>query len=223
MSRVSIDVWTGMRRTLCVAACASTFAATASAQMPGAEPGRWRLGAATGAWAPFSSLIRAADSNDTRLAAGPAFALELQYVATDAIAGYVSGLLALPTVRLGSSIQPAVTGPSNQVLLFGGTAGVVLTADWLGSPIHPTLRLGGGFKAYHFDLSGADGQLRPTADVGIGFRGVGQGPLEVMAEIRYLPSAFDQGSLPTRGIAPQSQRQHDLLLSIGIAVHPGGS
>jgi len=221
MSRVSIAVRT--RRALCVAACASTYAATATAQMAGGEPGRWRLAAASGAYVPFSSLIQAADSGDTRLAAGPAFALELQYVASAAFSVYASGLLAAPTIRLGSSIQPAVVGPSDQVLLFGGTAGIVLTGDWLGSPIHPTLRVGGGFKAYHFDLTGAEGQLRPTADVGIGFRGVGQGPIEVSAEIRYLPGSFDQSMLPTRGIVTQDQRQHDLLFSIGIAVHPGGS
>jgi len=223
MSRVSIAVRTGTRRALCVAACASTLASAAKAQMPGNELGHWRLGAASGAYVPFSSLIRAADSNDTRLAAGPAFALELQYVASEPVAVYFAGLLGLSTIRMGSAIQPSVTGPSNQVLLFGGTAGIVLTADWLGSPIRPTLRLGGGFKAYHFDLAGAEDQLRPAADVGIGFRGVGQGPIEVSAEIRYLPGSFDQSKLPTRAIAPQDQRQHDLLFSIGISVHPAGT
>ena len=66
----------------------------------------------------------------------------------------------------------------------------------------PTLRLGGGFKWYMFDLAGAEDQFSPTVDIGLGFRAVGYGPLEVMAEIRYLPSSFDQAKLPTRGITP---------------------
>jgi hypothetical protein len=54
----------------------------------------------------------------------------------------------------------------------------------------------------------------------VGFRGVGAGPIEVSAEVRYLPSSFDQSRLPTRGIAPQDQRQNDLLFSIGFGIRP---
>ncbi len=46
------------------------------------------------------------------------------------------------------------------------------------------------------------------------------GALDVAAEVRYLPSTFDQGKLPTRGIAPQDQRQTDLVFSVGIGIRP---
>jgi hypothetical protein len=38
--------------------------------------------------------------------------------------------------------------------------------------------------------------------------------------VRYLPSAFDQGKLPLRGLAPQDQRQTDLLFTVGVTVKP---
>ena len=220
MSRESIDVLAMARRALCLTAGAMMMATIANAQTPQAEGSRWRIGAATGGYVPFSALIRAADSNDTRLGAGPAFALEAQYLAARSVSAYVNGTLAFPTIRLGSSIRPAVVGPSNQVMLVAGTAGVMLTADWLGSPFRPTLRIGGGLKWYSLDLAGATNQLRATADIGLGFRGVGLGPIDVMAEVRYLPGSFDQGKLPTRGIAPQAQRQNDLMFSIGFGIRP---
>jgi hypothetical protein len=210
-------------RVMAAALLLLVIAATVSAQTVPADAGRWRIGASTGAYVPFSSLIMAADSNDTRFAAGPAFALEPQYLASSSVSIWASGIIAFGTIRLGSSIRPAVVGPSNQVMLAGGTAGVMLTAgNWLGEHMQPTLRLGGGFKWYSFDLSGADNQVRPTADIGLGFRGIGVGAIEVTAEVRYLPSSFDQGKLPTRGIAPQDQRQNDLFFSIGIGIRPGG-
>jgi hypothetical protein len=49
---------------------------------------------------------------------------------------------------------------------------------------------------------------------------VGSGPIEVTAEVRYLPSSFDQGKLPTQGIAPQNQRQNDLVFVVGIGIRP---
>jgi hypothetical protein len=36
--------------------------------------------------------------------------------------------------------------------------------------------------------------------------------------VRYLPSTIDQSRLPTRGIAPQDQRQTDLIFAVGIGV-----
>jgi hypothetical protein len=195
------------------------FATAASAQTGAGEPGSLRIGASAGAYAPFSSLIRAADSHDTRLAAGPAFAMEAQYVASSWFAVYGGGILAFGTVRPGSSVQPTALGPSDQVMLTGGTAGLMLTGDgWLGLDLEPTLRLGGGFKWYAFDLVGTENQIRPTADIGVGLRGIGVGPIEVTAEVRYLPSSFDQGRLPTRGIVVQNQRQNDLYFAIGFGV-----
>lgn len=193
------------------------MATAASAQTQPRQAGSLRLSASAGAYAPFSSLIRTADANDTGLAAGPAVALEAQYVASPWAAVYGSGIVAFGTVRLGSSIQPSVLGPSDQVVLTGGTAGLMLTGDgWLGYGLEPTLRLGAGFKWYAFDLAGTENQIRPTADLGVGLRGVGVGPIEVTAEVRYLPSTFDQGRLPTRGIAVQDQRQNDLFFAIGF-------
>jgi hypothetical protein len=221
MSRETIGMLALTRRAFAIVGGATLFATGAFAQAPGSDTGRWRLGASTGAYVPLSSLIRAGDSNDTRLAAGPAFALEAQRLVSGSVSVYANGLLAAGTIRLGSSIQPAVVGPSSQVILVGGTAGVVLAGDWFVTPIQPTLRLGGGFKAYVFDLTGADDQVRPSADIGLGFRGIGLGRIEVVAEVRYLPSSFDQGRLPTRGIATQNQRQNDLIFSIGFAIRSG--
>jgi len=38
--------------------------------------------------------------------------------------------------------------------------------------------------------------------------------------VRYLPSSFDQGKLPIRGITPQAQRQTDLVFSVGVSIRP---
>ena len=125
------------------------------------------------------------------------------------------------SITLGTDILPAA-GSSEQTTLFTGSAGVLLSpsALLLSDRVQPTLRLGGGVKGYFVDVDGADNQFRPTADIGIGFRGIGTGPLEVSAEVRYLASSFDHSSLPTRGIAPQDQRQTDLLFTIGFAIRP---
>jgi hypothetical protein len=103
-------------------------------------------------------------------------------------------------------------------MLVGGTAGVVLSASK--GHFQPTLRLGGGFKWYTFDLTGAEDVFSPTVEIGLGFRAVGYGPLEVTGEIRYLPSSFDQAKLPIRGITPQDQRQNDLMFTIGVGIRP---
>jgi hypothetical protein len=214
-----IDLMAAGRRALGLAAALALLATAANAQTPPTGETGWRIGATAGAYVPFSSLIRTTDSSDTHLAAGPALALEPQYVVSPYAAGYLSGLVAFGTVRLGSSVRPDVLGPSTQVVVAGGTAGVVLTGDgWLGANLQPTLRLGGGFKWYRFDLTDAENQVRLTGDFGVGLRGVGVGPIEVMAEVRYLPSTFDQGRLPTRGIAVQEQRQNDLFFAIGFGI-----
>jgi hypothetical protein len=177
---------------------------------------RWRIGAAAGAFAPLSSVIVAPDGHDTRLLSAPAFGIEAAFQSTASISIYGSGLVSFPAIRLGSALQPEVIGPSTQVMVASGTAGVLLTTA--SGALRPTLRLGGGFKWYGFDLTGAESHVRPTAEVGIGFRGVGPGPLEVTAEARYLLSSFDQARLPIRGIAPQDQRQNDLMLTVGVGI-----
>ena len=218
MRRKSINALTGTCTALGFMMSALLLVEAANAQASESNQSAWRFTASAGGYVPFSSLIKAADTNDTRLAAGPAFSLEPQYVVNDNISVYGSALLAFPTIKLGSSIQPAATGPSNQVMLGSGTAGAMLTAG--AGRIRPTLRLGGGLKLYSFDLTGADGQVRPTVDVGVGFRGVGVGAIEGAFEFRYLLSSFDQGKLPTRGIAVQNQRQNDFVFSVGIGFRP---
>jgi hypothetical protein len=183
----------------------------------------WRVGASVGAYGPRSALIKASQGASTRLGAGPSFSLDLQYVATRSVALYLAGTTAFSRVALGASIQPAVSGPSTDVTLVAGTGGLVVTipaVGWLGEHLQPTVRVGGGFKGYAFDLTGAANQWRPTVDLGLGFRGAGGGPIEVTAEVRYLVSSFDQAKLPTRGIAPQNQRQNDLILQVGIGIRP---
>lgn len=179
----------------------------------------WRVTASTGAYVPRSALIIGADGKDTRLGVGPSFSIDVQYLISEYAAGYANGTLGFNSITLGTAIRPTTTGPSNQVMLMGGTAGVMLSAP-LGDKFQPTLRLGGGFKGYSFDLTDAENQWRPTADIGIGFRGVGNGPIEMNAEVRYLPSSFDQGKLPIRGITPQAQRQTDLVFSVGVSIRP---
>jgi hypothetical protein len=221
MSRESISVMRTARRALGLAAGAVMAATVASAQTRQTGQGAWRIGASTGGYVPHSSFIIAADSADTRLGAGPAFSLDLQYLASRFVSVYANGLLTFGTLTLGSTIRPSVVGPSNQVMVTAGTAGLQLTgAGWLGERVQPTLRLGGGFKWYSFDLGSTENQVRPTVDIGLGFRGVGSGPIEVTAEVRYLLSSFDQAKLPTRGIAPQDQRQNDLVFAVGFGIRP---
>lgn len=215
----SVNLMTATRRSLAFVALAMVIATAASAQNA-QTTGDWRISASVGGYVPFSALIKTSNSNDTRLEAGPASSLEAQYFASEYISVYGSALVAFPTIRLGSAIRPEVLGPSDQVTLFAGTAGVMLASDFLGTTFLPTLRLGGGFKWYSFDLADTENQFRPAADIGLGFRGVGLGAIDVSAEVRYLPSSFDQSKLPTRGITPQDQRQSDFVFSIGVGIRP---
>jgi len=221
--------WMNPMATVCrvlVFVSGATIATTAAgAQTPAAEAQRssWRLGASTGGYAPRSSVIIGADGSNTRLSPGPSFSLDLQYLVSRWASVYADGTFAFSTITLGTTIRPTVIGPSNQVVLMGGTGGLLLTlpgSGGLGRHLQPMLRLGGGLKGYFFNLTGAHNQWRPTGDIGLGFRGVGSGPIEVTAEVRYLPSSFDQSKLPTRGIVPQDQRQNDLLFGIGIGIRP---
>ena len=220
METASLNVMATARRVLRLAGCALMVATVASAQVV-QTTGGWRIGASTGGYVPHSALIRAADSNDTRLGSGPAFSFDLQYLASSLVSVYAGGVLGFGTITLGSSIRPTVVGPSNHVMVASGTVGVLLApTGWLGPHIQPTFRLGGGFKWYAFDLAETSNQVRPTIDIGLGVRGVGTGPIEVTAEVRYLLSSFDQGKLPTRGIAPQNQRQNDLVFAVGFGIRP---
>ena len=188
-----MNVMATARRTLRLAGCALMVATVASAQV-GQATGGWRIGASTGGYVPHSALIRAADSNDTRLGSGPAISFDLQYLASSLISVYAGGVVGFGTITLGSSIRPTVVGPSNHVMVSAGTVGLLLApTGWLGSHIQPTFRLGGGFKWYAFDLAETRNQVRPTIDIGLGLRGVGTGPIEVTAEVRYLMQLVRSG------------------------------
>jgi opacity protein-like surface antigen len=221
MKQISNTVMAAARRALGLVAGATLLATTAGAQSAQDATSTWRIGASTGGYVPLSSLIIAADTRDTEIEAGPSFSLDAQYLLRPSAALYANGMIAFGAIRLGSAIQPAAVGPSNQLMLTTGTVGLFLSAaDILGEHMQPTLRLGGGFKYYSLDLTGAESQLRPTADIGVGLRGVGIGRIDVTAEMRYLLSSFDQSKLPIRGITPQDQRQNDLVFSIGIGIRP---
>jgi hypothetical protein len=179
-----------------------------------------RVTVMTGGLSPLSSVIVAPNGGDTRLGAAPAFGLDLQYRVGGAAALYGSGAFAFGTLHHGSSLG-AGSGSSSDATIIAGTAGIVLDApsDWFGSAFRPMVRLGGGIKAYSFGVAGASSLVSPTGDFGLGFR-AGSGAIEVGAEVRFLPSAFDQAKLPTRGIQAQDQRQIDLLFGIGVTVRP---
>ncbi|MCU0633552.1 MAG: hypothetical protein MUE41_01660 [Gemmatimonadaceae bacterium] len=227
MIRLSMQQ-SALRRLLgCAAVSASLVtAAGAQAPAPGAQrvgEGSWRISATAGGFAPRSAAIASeATGLETTLESGPALSLDIQYVASKSLSVYASGTGAFSRLSLGSAIAPVAVGPSRSATVLAGTGGLVLTAPGsaFGNHFQPILRIGGGFKAYQFNLAGADSQLRPTGDFGIGFRGVGSGPIEISAELRYMPSTFDQGKLPTRGITPQAQRQTDLLFGVGVSIRP---
>ncbi|MCU0636788.1 MAG: hypothetical protein MUE41_18110 [Gemmatimonadaceae bacterium] len=212
-------------RALLSAAAAITLASSAGAQAPapGAQrvgEGTWRFGASAGGFAPRSAAIASeATGLETTLESGPAFSLDIQYVASKLIGVYASGTGAFSRLSLGTAISPLAVGPSRNATVLAATGGLMLTAP-VDGPLKPTLRVGGGIKGYQFNLTSAESQWRPTGDFGLGVRGAGSGPIEVSAELRYMPSTFDQGRLPIRGITPQAQRQTDLIFGVGVSIRP---
>ena len=158
-------------------------------------------------------------NSDTRLSPGPTFGLEIQYdmFSFGSLFAGLGG--SFSTLEHGANLGVAAGPGSSGATIILGTAGVVLEAtDWFSS-LTPTLRLGAGLKAYSFTTNGASSSTSFTGDFGVGFRG-GAGAIEISGEMRYLPSAFDQGKLPLRGLAPQDQRQSDMLFTVGVTVKP---
>lgn len=197
---------------------ANAVGAQASSQVVGNET--WRLGASVGVFAPRSPVVIAPEGGtDTRLNASSAFSIDLQYLWSPLFATYANGLASFTSMARGSTMR-ASTGPSDQVSIMGGTIGAMLSPKWLGETIRPTLRAGVGYKGYMFDLTDVESQWRTTGDFGIGFRAANSQKLEVSAEMRYLPSSFDQGKLPLRSVTPQAQRQSDFLFGIAVSVRP---
>ena len=197
------------------------FSAIATTALAAQDPGRSvRLTALSGGLSHGSALVvDPAGVSDTRLSAGPAFGLELQHPTFSFGSIYAGLAVSFSTLEHGANLG-VVAGPgSSSATVMLGTAGLMIEAtDWFDT-IRPTLRLGGGLKAYSFTTNGASSYAGLTGDFGAGFR-AGSGPIEIGAEVRYLPSAFDQGKLPLRGLAAQDQNQTDLLFTIGVTVRP---
>ena len=207
----------GMNR-LTLGLALMTAAATSLSAQDASHP--VRISALSGGLAHLSAIVvDPAGTSDTRLSAGPAFGLEIQYPAFSFGALYAGVAGSFSTLEHGANLG-VVAGPgSSGATLILATAGLVFEAsDWFAN-VHPTLRLGGGLKSYMFSTNGASSFAALTGDVGAGFRG-GTGPVEILAELRFLPSSFDQGKLPLRGLAPQDQAQNDLLLTIGVTIKP---
>ena len=197
------------------------FLAAPALQAQGSiESGAMRITAISGGIAHGSALVvDPAGSSDTRLTAGPTFGLELQFPDFP-LGSFFAGIAAsFSSLEHGANLG-VVAGPgSSGAAMILGTAGVVLEAtDWFDN-MRPTLRLGGGFKSYMFDANGASSNTTLTGDVGVGFR-AGSGPIEILGEVRFLPSAFDQAKLPLRGLSPQDQQQNDLMFTVGVTVRP---
>jgi len=182
---------------------------------------RLRVTVMTGGLTPRSAVIVAASGGgDTRLGAAPAFGLDVQYRAIGRASIYGSATAAFGTLHHGTSLGTA-RETSSDATIFAGTVGVVLAApsDWFDGAFRPLVRVGAGIKRYGFSVSGASSFIAGTGDFGLGFR-AGSGSVEVGAEVRFLPSAFDQGRLPTQGIQTREQRQSDLLFGIGVTIRP---
>jgi hypothetical protein len=157
--------------------------------------------------------------SDTRLSAGPTFGLEVQQ-ATFSFASLYAGVAgSFSTIEHGANLRVSAGPGSTGATVILGTAGLMFQASEWFDNLRPTLRLGGGVKAYSFTMNGASSFVSFTGDIGAGFRG-GSGPIEVAGEIRFLPSAFDQAKIPLRGLVAQDQSQSDLLFSIGVTIRP---
>ena len=209
----------GMRRTLKGLTLAASFLAL-SAPEAFAQGRPLRVSAISGGLAHLSALVvDPAGISDTRLSAAPSFGLEIQHPTFSFASIYVGGTAAFATLEHGANLGVIAGQGSSAVTLILGTAGLMFeSTDWFDN-LHPTLRLGGGLKSYMFSTNGASSYATFTADVGVGFRG-GSGPIEVLGELRFMPSTFDQGKVPLRGLTPQDQQQNDLLLTIGVTIKP---
>jgi hypothetical protein len=179
-----------------------------------------RVTALSGGLAHGSALVvDPVGSSDTRLSPGATFGLEIQHPTFSFGSLYAGVAGSFSTLEHGANLGVAAGPGSSGATIILATAGLVIEAsDWFDN-LRPTLRLGGGLKAYSFTTTGASSYAAFTGDIGAGFRG-GAGAIEISGEVRYLPSAFDQGKLPLRGLSPQDQRQTDLLFTVGVTVKP---
>lgn len=209
---------TSVMKTFAIAGVLLVLAAPAASAQGDSSP--LRLTAFTGTLSPRSAIVvDPAGTSDTRLAPASAFGIELQYrlFSLGSLYGSVAG--AFSSLEHGANLG-VVAGPgSSGATILLGTAGLMLEAsDWFAN-LQPTLRLGGGLKSYMFSTNGASSTAAFSGDIGVGIR-ASSGAIGISTEIRYLPSAFDQGKLPLRSLAPQDQQQNDLLLTIGVTIRP---
>jgi hypothetical protein len=219
MTSMAIRLGRLTRLTTSVAMLA-TLATVLPAQTDAASSRPLRVTAISGGLTHGSALVVDPQGvSDTRLSPGATFGLEIQH-ASFSFASLFAGVAgSFSTLEHGANLG-VVAGPgSSGATVILGTAGLVFEArDWFDN-LHPTLRLGGGLKAYSFTTNGASSSAAFTGDLGVGFRG-GAGAIEISGEVRYLPSAFDQGKLPLRSLTPQDQRQTDLLFTVGVTIKP---
>jgi hypothetical protein len=184
------------------------------------ESGAMRITAISGGLTHGSALVVGPEGgSDTRLTPGPTFGLELQ-LPDFPLGAFFAGISgSFSSLEHGTNLGVAAGPGSSAAAMILGTAGLMFEAtDWFNN-IRPTLRLGAGFKSYMFEANGASSNTSLTVDLGVGFR-AGTGPIEILGEIRFLPSAFDQAKLPLRGLSPQDQQQNDLMFTVGVTVRP---
>jgi len=198
--------------------------AAASAQGASAStiPSPLRITATAGGLAPRSALVvDPLAGGDTRIAAAPAFGLEVQYEVLGRASLFGGGAVSFSSLEHGTNLGVTARGASSAATVIIATGGLFLDAptEWFGSGFRPTLRVGGGLKRYSFSTPGSSASIAGTGDFGLGFRS-GTQALELSAEVRYLPGTFDQAKLPTRGLVPQKQQQNDILFGIGVTFRP---
>ena len=208
------------RRLVLSTLVAGTIPLTLSAQSPTTIESTFRVTAISGGLAHGSPLVVDPQGvSDTRLSPGATFGLEVQH-ATFSFASIFGGVSAsFSTLEHGANLSVAAGPGSSGATIILGTAGLVFEAkDWFDN-LRPTARIGGGVKSYNFTTSGASSSVAFTGDFGVGFRG-GAGAIEILGELRYLPSTFDQARLPLRSLVPQDQQQNDLLFTVGVTIKP---
>ena len=210
----------GKRRVIQVLLPVSTLVVFSTAvEAQASTGGSTRITAISGALVHGSAVVVDPQGiSDTRLSAGPTFGLDIQNSMFSFGSIYATVAGSFSTLEHGANLSVSAGPGSSAATVILGTAGLVIETDWFAA-LRPTLRLGGGVKAYSFSTNGASSSVALTGDIGAGFRG-GSGVFEVAGEVRFLPSAFDQAKIPLRGFSPQDQSQSDLLFTIGVTIRP---
>jgi hypothetical protein len=104
-------------------------------------------------------------------------------------------------------------------MLLGRTAGVIGVLPDTG-PLRLSLRIGGGFKGYMFDLTWGGRPMASDPRRRDRISGCRYRSDRGQRRNSLSRSSFDQSKLPIRGITPQNQQQNDLFFTVGIAIRP---